>query len=62
MPEDTWKMFSSFDFTPDDAVELWAVLKPVVEKFYGNAKNYYSNFYGLLQENVLPKRLVMTLP
>ena len=25
-----------------------AVLKPLVEKFYGNAENYYSNFYGSL--------------
>ena len=25
LPEDTRKMFSSFDFTPDDAVELLAV-------------------------------------
>ena len=25
LPEDTRKMFSSFDFTHDDAVELWAV-------------------------------------
>ena len=56
LPEDTRKMFSSFDFTPDNAVELWAVLKPLVEKFHGNAENYYSNFYGLLQENLLPKK------
>ena len=56
LPEDTRKMFSSFDFTPDDVVELWAVLKPVVEKFHGNAENYYSNFYGLLQENLPPKK------
>ena len=27
LPEDTRKLFSSFDFTPDDVVELWAVLK-----------------------------------
>ena len=50
------KRFSSFDFTPDDAVELWTVLKPVVEKFHGNAENYYSSFYGLLQENLPPKK------
>ena len=55
LPEDTRKMFPSFDFTPDDAVELWAVLKPMVEKFHGNAENYYSDFHGLLQENLLPK-------
>ena len=24
LPGDTRKMFSSFDFTPDDVVELWA--------------------------------------
>ena len=42
-------MFSFFDFTPDDAVELWAVLKPVVE-------NYYLNFCGLLQESLLSKK------
>ena len=29
LPEDTRKLFSSFDFTPDDVVELWAVLKPL---------------------------------
>ena len=30
LPEDTRKMFSSFDFTPDDAAELGAVFKSVV--------------------------------
>ena len=58
LPENTKKMFSSFDFASDDAVELWAVLKPVVEKFHGNAENYYSNFYGLLQENLLQTKKV----
>ena len=56
LPEVTRKMFSSIDFTADDAVELWAVLKPVVEKFHRNAENYYSDLYGLLQENLLPKK------
>ena len=46
-------MFSSFDFTLDDAVELWQVLKQVVEKFHENAENYYSNFYCVLQGNLL---------
>ena len=52
----TRKMFSSFDFRPDDGIELWEVVKPVVEKFHGNAENYYSNFYGILQEHLLPKK------
>ena len=56
LPEDTRKIFPSFDFTPYDAVDLWAVLKPVVETFHGNTENYYSNFYGLLQENLPPKK------
>ena len=47
LPEDTRKMFSSFDFIP--ALTMWVVLKPLLEKFYGNAENYYSDFYGLLQ-------------
>ena len=50
------RCFHLFDLTPDDAVELWAVVKPVVEKFNGNAENYYSNFYGLLQENLPPRK------
>ena len=56
LPEVTRKMFSSFDFTADDAVELWGVLRPVVEMFHRNAENYYANLYGLLQENLLPKK------
>ena len=56
LPEVTRKMFSSFDFTAHDAVELWAVLRPVVEMFHRNAENYYANLYGLLQENLLPKK------
>ena len=56
LPKDTRKMFSFFDFTPDNAVESWEVLKPAVEIFHGNAENYYSNVYGLFQENLLPKK------
>ena len=28
----------------------------MVEKFHGNAENYYSILYSLLQENLLPKK------
>ena len=42
LPEDIRKTFSSFDFAPGDAVELWVVLKAVVEKFHGDAENCYS--------------------
>ena len=40
LPKDTRKRFSSFDFSPDDALALWAV----VEKFHRNAENCYSHF------------------
>ena len=61
LPEDPRKMFSSFDFTPvDDPVELPAVLKPVVENFHGNTENYYSNFYGLLQEKTFGGDITLT--
>ena len=58
-PKDTRKMFSSFDFTPDGEGSL----KPLVEKFYGNAENYYSNFYSSLQGSLLSKKFadVITL-
>ena len=52
LPKDTRKRFSSFDFSPDDALTLWAV----VEKFHRNAENCYSHFCGLLQENLKPKK------
>ena len=62
LPEGTRKMFPCFDFIPDDAVELWTLLKPMVEKFHGNAENHYSNFYGLLQKNLLPKKFGGDIP
>ena len=40
LPKDTRKRFSSFDFSPDDALALRAV----VEKFHRNAENCYSHF------------------
>ena len=40
-------MFSIFDFTSDNAAELWAILEPVVAKLHVNVESYYSSFYGL---------------
>ena len=48
--------FSFWFCSYDDVVDLWAIWKQLAEKFHGNAENYYSNVYGLLQENLLSKK------
>ena len=56
-------MFSSFDFTPDDPVELSAVLKPVVENFVENseliqemqANSIIISYYDSLCYSIEPK-------
>ena len=55
-------MFSSFDFTPDDAVELRAVLKPVVEKIHGNAETTIQISMVYCKKIYYQKSLVVTLP
>ena len=63
LPEDTRKMFSYFDFTPDDAVELWVEkLKPVVEKFHGNAENFKFLWFIARKFTTNQKSLVVILP
>ena len=62
LSEDTRKMFSSFDFTPDDAVELRAVLKPVVEKIHGNAEITIQISMVYCKKIYYQKSLVVTLP
>ena len=44
----------SFIFTTDDAVELWSLLKEVINGFNGDVEKFYSNFFSLLVTNVLP--------
>ena len=56
-------MFSSFDVTPDDPVELSAVLKPVVENFVENseliqemqANSIVISYYDSLCYSIEPK-------
>ena len=62
LPEDTRKMFPSFDFTPDDAVELWAVLKPVVEKFIEMQKTAIQISMVCCKKICYEKSLLVTLP
>ena len=53
---DHWSTVFTFVNVRLSTNNLWVVLKPVVHKFHGNTENYYSNFCGLLQENILPKK------
>lgn len=55
LPEATRCVFSTFSFTNDDAVELWNNFKDIIEKYHG-AEKFYTTFYGLLAENLLPSK------
>ena len=57
LPDDIRSKFGSFDFTNDDALELWEYLEAVVEEFHGDAEKYFMNFYGLLHETLSHKSL-----
>ena len=62
LPENTKKMFSSFDFASDDAVELWAVLKPVVESFMEMQKTTIQISMIYCKKIYYQKSLMVTLP
>ena len=55
LPESCRNRFceSSFSFSENDAYELWYKLKPIVSDFDGDAERFYSQFYGLLVDNLL---------
>ena len=57
LPESCRNRFceSSFSFSENDAYELWYKLKPIVSDFDGDAERFYSQFYGLLVDNLLPQ-------
>ena len=58
LPETTRSKFSNdcFSFSNDDAAELWEKLKQLIEKYKGDAENFFQGFYGLLVENLLPSK------
>ena len=45
-----------FNFTNDDAVDLWRKLKSVIDNFKGDAEKFYSGFFSLLVVNILPSK------
>jgi len=45
-----------FSFTQDDAESLWYVIRPVVDSCNGDAEKFYSKFYALFLDNILPRK------
>ena len=43
-------------FTSEDSLQLLQKLKYIVEDFSGDAEKFYSCFYGLLLDNLLPSK------
>jgi len=46
--------YTGFVFTAAQAVELWKKLQNVIRKFKGDGEKFFSTFFGLMKENLLP--------
>ena len=53
-PEKLRMKFEHFTLSNEEAYQLWSKLHHVTDSFNGNAEAFYSKFYGLFQENLLP--------
>lgn len=62
LPENIRCLFSkeNFLFSTDDAIELWNKFRPMIEKYSGDAEDFYMYFYGMLKENILPSKFEET--
>ena len=58
LPQESRDFFSkkNFVFTSEDSLQLLQKLKYIVEDFSGDAEKFYSGFYGLLLDNLLPSK------
>ena len=58
LPQESRDFFSKkyFVFTSEDSLQLLQKLKYIVEDFSGDAEKFYSGFYGLLLDNLLPSK------
>ena len=45
-----------FSFSVDDSYALWCKLRPVIDSFNGDAEKFYSMFYALFIDNLLPSK------
>ena len=57
-PESMRSKFSndSFSFSNEDAEALWYKLRDVIDSFHGDAEKFYSCFYALFVNNLLPTK------
>ena len=58
LPQESRDYFSKkhIVFTSEDSLQLLQKLKYIVEDFSGDAEKFYSGFYGLLLDNLLPSK------
>ena len=54
LPEAKRMIFEHFSISLEEANILWVQLRPLLDEFNGNAERFYTQFYGLLAENILP--------
>ena len=59
-PEETRNFFSEFSFTTDESYDLWCKITGIIDSFNGDAEKFYSSFYSLFMDNLLPEKLERT--
>ena len=57
-PQSLRSKFSSenFSFSNNDAQKLWEKLRPIIDSFNNDAEKYFSDFFALFIENLLPEK------
>ena len=49
---------SQFSFSNEDAEKLWYQLRDIIDCYNGDAEKFYSKFYTLFLDNILPGKFV----
>ena len=52
--------YTGFDSTATQEVELWNKLRVVISKFKGDGEKFFSMFFGLMKDNLLPNHFSET--
>ena len=55
-PESTRQAFFNCTFTFDEIMALWEKLRPLIDEHTGDGEKFFTGFYGLLDENLLPSK------
>ena len=45
-----------FSFVHEDAESLWYIFRPIIDSFHGDTEKFYSAFYALFLDNILPRK------